>query len=198
VSKFLSALFSITALPLLLLNILSIVGGAIWLAALGEWKLVAIGILLLLVSSFLLGIVLIPSTFLISPAAYFLEKKVPVGALIFVLLSDLYVVAVMSARCCGMLFLFVNGGDGHDRVPRLLWSYAVAIGPWAYMMSRESGEGSGSVIATLAAIIPYLIVIALVLFTPVSLIDSARVFSVFMLITLVIQTVIGFARLREG
>jgi hypothetical protein len=37
---------------------------------------------------------------------------------------------------------FVNRSDAESYIPYLIWAYGVAIGPWAYMASKDANEYS--------------------------------------------------------
>jgi len=189
----LNAVFAIiTALgiPLMLLNLLGGIGSGIWLAVLGEWSTLGLGITFFFVSTFLLGLVLMPGLALAIPAAKCAERGSLIGILLFGTLSSGYILAVVTLWCCGVLSLFVGDATRSDIIPRLIWSYGVATGPWSYMASRESGtegEGFASTVTNFLAQVAYVIVMILVLVTTLTIADAIRIFGAFMLIGLILQ-----------
>ena len=55
----------------------------------------------------------------------------------------LYVYGLITAWCVAMLWYFMERvTTANLLIPLLLWSSAVAIGPWAYIGSKEDGLGS--------------------------------------------------------
>ncbi len=182
----------ITALSvsLMILNMLGGVVSGIWLALLGEWGAVGRGILFFFVSTWLLGFALMPSMLLTAPAAYCAERGNTFGLVCFGALSSLYILALITVWCCGILFLFVKDATASSLIPRLIWSYGVATGPWAYMASKDqgpSGEGFASTLATFLAELAYLVIMLLVIFTPITLLGAIKVFGGFMLVGLVVE-----------
>ena len=189
--KALSGIITALSIPLMILNMLGGIVAGIWLAILGEWSMIITGILIFFVSTWVLGIIILPSLLLTTPAALFAEKGKTFGLVIFGTLSSIYILAVITAWCCGILFLFARNATPHTIIPLLLWSYGLATGPWAYMAGKESrggeSEGFASTLATFLAQLAYLTIMILVLFTPITLLDAIKVFSGFMVAALVIQ-----------
>jgi len=178
------------SIPLLILNMLGGIVSGIWLAILGEWGAIGLGILSLAFATFLLAIALIPSLLLAAPAAYCAEKGKTFGLVCFGALSSLYILAIVTLWCCGILFLFVKDATANSLIPRLIWSYGVATGPWAYMASKDQGpqgEGFASTLATFLAELAYLVILLLVILTPITLFGAIKVFGGFMLVALVLQ-----------
>lgn len=182
----------ITALsvPLMILNILGDVVSGIWLAFLGEWGAIGRGILFFVVSTWLLGFALMPSLLLTAPAAYYAERGKTFGLVCFGALSSLYILALITIWCCSILFLFLKDATASSLIPRLIWSYGVATGPWVYMASKDqgpAGEGFASTLATFLAELAYLVIMLLVIFTPITLLGAIKVFGGFMLVDLVVE-----------
>jgi hypothetical protein len=182
----------ITALsiPLMILNMLGDIVSGIWLAVLGDWGAIGIGIASLLASTIVLGPVLMPSIFLTATAFLCAKKGRTISFICFSALDSLYTLAVVTIWCCGVLFFFVKDATSSSLVPRLIWSYGVATGPWAYMASKDQGgggEGFASFLATFLAELAYVTIMILVLFTPVTLAGAIKVFAGLMVVGLVVQ-----------
>jgi hypothetical protein len=188
------------SVPLMILNVLGGIVSGIWLAVLRDWHAVWLGIVFFFVSSLILGFALMPSILLAAPAAYFAERGKTIGLVFFGGLSSLYTLALITVWCCGVLVLFVKDATHATIIPRLIWSYGVAIGPLTYMASKDQGEGTegfGSNLATFLAELAYFIVMLSVIFLPISLLGVVKVFGSFMLVGLVIQTIVAVYIQRE-
>lgn len=129
--KALMGLVTALSIPLMILNMLGGIVSGVWLGVLGEWRIIGAGILVFFVSTGLLGFALMPSLLLAAPAAYCAEKGKTGGLVLFGALSSFYILALITAWCCGILFMFVKDATPGSLIPRLLWSYGLATGPWA-------------------------------------------------------------------
>jgi len=170
----------------MILNMLGGIVSGIWLAILGEWGDVVTGIIFFFVSTWLLGFALMPSMLFVAPAAYCLEKGKTFGFIFFNALTNIYTLGLITIWCCGILFLFVKDATASSIIPRLIWSYGIATGPWAYMASKDQ-EGTASFIATFLAELAYLVIIFLVLFSPITLLGAIKVFGGFMAVGFIVQ-----------
>ena len=65
----------IISIPIIFLNFGSGIVGGVWLAFLGEWRLVGIGVALLFTASFSLSILMLPSIPIGMIATYFLNRR---------------------------------------------------------------------------------------------------------------------------
>lgn len=188
------------SIPLMILNILGEIVSGIWLAFLGEWGAVGMGILFFFVSSGLLGFALIPSLLFAAPAAMCAENGKTFGLICFGALSSLYTLGLITVWCCGILFLFVKDAASCSLIPRLIWSYGVATGPWVYMAYKnqgQGGEGFTSTMATFLAELAYVVIILLVLLTPLTLLGAIKVFGGFMAIAFFLQLTVVVIMQRE-
>ena len=138
-------LITALSLPLMILNILGGVVSGIWLALLGEWGAIGRGILFLFVLTWFLRLMLMPSVLLTLPAAYYEERGKTFGFVCFIALSSLYILALMTVWCCGILFLFVKDATESSLIPRLIWSYGVAR---AQLLVRGQGQTKQSLKAS--------------------------------------------------
>lgn len=188
--KALTGLITALSFPLMILNVLGGITSGIWLALLGDWRTLGVGVSAFLVSTLILGIALMPSLLLAAPAAYFGEKGRMLGVTLFGALSGLYTLAVITIWCCGVLFLFVRDASAANVIPRLIWSYGVATGPLRYMASKDNDpeDGvAGSTIAVFLAELAYLLVMVLAIFFGITLLGALKVFGSFMAVGLVVQ-----------
>lgn len=195
----LMGLITALSIPLMILNMLGGIVAGIWLAILGEWGTIGYGIAAFFVSSFALGLVLMPTMLLAAPAAYCAERGNTVGLLCFGSLASLYTIGVITVWCCGVLFFFLKDATHASLIPTLIWSYGVATGPWAYMASKEQQGGSGfaSTMATFLAELAYVVIILLILFTSLTGSQAIKTFAGFMVVGLVIQMTVAYLMQKE-
>jgi hypothetical protein len=176
---------------LAILNLLGGIVSGIWLVVQHDWGTVVAGIALFFCSTWILAIALLPSVLLAVPAAYLADKGKTLGVIFFGGLSSLYVLALLSVWCCGMLFLFTVHATSANLIPRLIWSSGVATGPWAYMASKDQGgdgQGFGSTMSVFFAEVAYVVVMLVTIFAGVTLLEALAIFGGFMLFTLLLQT----------
>lgn len=198
--KALTAIITALSVPLIILNMLGAIVSGIWLAVLGQWRPLGFGVLSFFVSSFLLSFAIMPAILLVASAAWLAEKGKIVGVVFFGTLSSLYNLALVTVWCCGVLYFFVRDASDGTLIPRLIWSYGVATGPWSYFASQERGDGSegfASTIAVFFAQLAYLVIMLLVLFTTITLLGAFQVFASFMLVGLIVQTTVAVLTMLE-
>lgn len=181
-------------IPLAFLNIFGGIVAGIWLMILGEWSVLISGVVAFLLSNWILAFALLPSLGLTVAAISGLEKGRKLQFVVSAFLSNLYVVILMVVWCVGVLYYYVSNATPSSLVPIVIWSYGIATGPWSYMASKEGqpgeGGGFGSTLLVLLSEIAYVVVGFIVLFGSVLLIDVIWIFSGFMVIALIIQTVV--------
>lgn len=192
--KALMTMFSALGVLFMVLNSLGGIVSGIWLAVLGEWWAIGLGILNVLFSTFIISIALIPSIPLAAGALTF-GRRSKVALFAFGLLSSLYVVAVMTAWCVGVLYVFASQADSSSWIPLLLWSYGIATGPWSYMAAKEAqgGGGEGSIAAAFFAQVAYLAMVVVGVVAGASMITLTKIFVGVMLVNVAIQMVIAVA-----
>ncbi|MGO9612224.1 MAG: hypothetical protein ACLPX5_04230 [Dissulfurispiraceae bacterium] len=181
-------------LPFAYLDLLGGIVAGIWLGILGRWGTIGIGLLFYFTAIFLINRAMRPTRLLAPPVVYCAKKGKTCELIFFSALSNLFVITVMTAWCCGVLFMFVKDTAGGSLIPLLIWSYGVATGPWAYMasMDQDAGRGPGTVITTFLAQIAYVIMFLMVIFSTITSIQALKVFAGFMLVGWVIQMVIVY------
>ncbi len=188
----------IVGLPIFIIVALNFLGGiisGIWLAMLGQWWAIGYGFLGLF-SHIWLGWPILFGIVFGGPAAYLMEKGRPGLAAPLIFLSQLYILALMSAWCLSVLHGFMWRADESNFWPLLIWSYGVALGPWMFLAKKDSQFGDdatslGSTLTTLCAQIAYLITMALMAFGVRDLQTHIVVFGTIMMIDALVQT--GFA-----
>jgi hypothetical protein len=146
VSAWLKVILDFLSLPIMLLNSFGGVVAAIWLLFRGDWRLVLLGFLSTLISPSALGVVLLPSM-LIGAAAITLMERGALAQLIGALslfLSEAWLYAAMIAWSWFSFQIVLGHRDSGPLLPYLLWAYAIATGPWSYMVLREARNGGNT------------------------------------------------------
>ena len=100
-------IIEILSLPIMILNMVGGIIGGIWLAILGEWGLIGIGILLMFTSHWILAILMMPSLLFMGIAMHFYEKK-NFLAYLFVFISQLYTNLLIVATFIFAFFIFLH------------------------------------------------------------------------------------------
>jgi len=185
---------------IMMLHILLGVVSGLWLAIVGEWGAIGLGILFVVLSPILIGIALMPGMLSAPAGMYCMGKGKTFGLYCVASLTTLYRLAVLTAWCCGILYLFVKDATPISLIPRLLWSYGIATGPWAYWASRDAASGYktwGSTLATLFAEVAYIVIMLLLIVVPVSLLGAVKVFAGFMLVSFVVEVSVAHSEDRR-
>lgn len=123
-----------------ILNTLGVTLGLVWLAILGEWKLIGIGIFWLIFSKFILSLFVIPILPIAAIGMRFFERN-NFFIYIFGFLSHVYLSFLMLCTCIFaflLCFKFYGGEKSFQFIPYLLWSWGIALGPWQGMISKYS------------------------------------------------------------
>ena len=171
---------------------------AIWLAILGEWRAIGVGLGLLLTSHFILGFFILLGAAFGYPASKALESGNVVLSVILGSLSNLYTVALVAAWSFLMLSYFHGLSSGSSEIPLLLWSYGAATGPWSFLASKDQqGENPnpGSLIHTFFLSLGYLACIFAILFGEASMVICLMILASFMGISWLVTTVLGICEM---
>ncbi len=144
-ANLLQSILSLFAVVLVPLNVFGGIISGIWLAALGEWSLIAYGIGTDIFGSFFLAIPLLLTTALSIPGQALIEKRKKFAGMLFALLSLLVTYSIIALWCLGVLFVFLGHRTASNSFPLLLWIFSTATGPWTYMASREGNNHGASI-----------------------------------------------------
>ena len=178
-------ILEILSVPVMLLNFGAGIVGGVWLAFLGEWKLIGIGVLLLFTSHWILSILMMPGIPIAGIAAHFYEKKNPLGHF-FGFLSQLYTNILIVATCVLAFIIcsnFYKGGIDFGYIPYLLWSWGMALGPWQFFASKEP-DNEFSAITLFSASVFYLLFLLSIFISPLLGLIIIIIFGVVQLIVL--------------
>jgi len=139
-----SAFLSIIVMPLIILNIFSGIVGGIWLAIIGQWKLIIAGLLLSIVMPYIYAIVSLPGIGLSVVAVSAGEKGSKLGVLILSFLSSIYDYALLSVWSLFVLLFFIQRMESGSFIPYLLWAYSTVMAPLGFMASKEPPDSTGT------------------------------------------------------
>lgn len=133
---------AIVSLPILLLNFLSGIVGGIWLAVLGEWRLLFIGLGVTFTGAFAIGFALMPSLIFALPLQSAVERRSISGVLFFLSLNLLWTYLLIAAWCVGAFYLISQNYTLSPALPYLLWAYSIAVGPWTFLAKKDAQTGN--------------------------------------------------------
>ncbi len=154
----LNKIMEILSVPIMILNLAGGIVGGIWLAFLGEWRLIGIGILLVFTSPWILSILMMPGLPISGIAAYFYERKNPFGHL-FGFISQFYTNLLIVGTCVFAFFICsrsYTGDTGIRFIPYLLWSWGMALGPWQFFASKEPDNAFSAITLFSASVFYFL------------------------------------------
>jgi len=165
-------LLELLSLPIMILNFAGGIVGGIWLAFLGEWRLIGIGLVLLFVSNWILSIFMIPSMIISSIGMKFYGKN-KFLVLFFGYISQLYINVLIIATCVFAFLIcssFYNGSTYLGYIPYLLWSWGMALGPWQFFASKEPNNEFSAITVFIASIFYFLFLLSIAMSPTISLI----------------------------
>lgn len=171
---------------------------AIWLALIGQWWALGVGLASLFVSHFLVSILLMPSLLSAAPAAALSERGKHGAASVLAGVSSLFTAALIAVRGIAVLYLLASRATAGSVILLLIWSYGVARGPWSFLASKDQQAGGTecSAMATYFLQVGYVMAIVLVLVSR-SLAPGAFALAAAMGINWVLQMTSMRAQLRD-
>jgi hypothetical protein len=181
----LSKIIEILSLPIMILNMAGGIVGGIWLAILGEWKLIGIGIFILITFHWILGILLMVNLQIAGIAVYFFKRKRIIGH-VFGFISQFYINLLIVGTCVLAFYIcssFYKGDIGIGYTPYLLWSWGMALGDWQYFASTEPNNEL-SAITLFSASAFYLLFLVSIFINPILVLITIISFAVVQLIVL--------------
>ncbi|MBE3038998.1 MAG: hypothetical protein IMZ62_09335 [Chloroflexi bacterium] len=126
---------------LFIISNVGLIASGIWLAILGQWLPLGLGILVWLLGGRAVGVALIPGSLLIAaPAAACLVKGRRVLGMALLLLFAIHTGIVMGGWAVGVLYVWSDMAGADSMVPMLIWSYGLATGAivWLCMENNKA------------------------------------------------------------
>jgi len=184
-------------MPFFILNMLGGVVAAIWLAILGQWGAIGIGVAVMFGAHFAIAIAMMPQIALGMPSAWLLEKGYRVLGAIFALPALIYLYALITFWC-GIVLQSSMARVSTEAmlIPMVLWSYAVATAPWTYMAQRENNIGSSTPIFFME--LGYIVAGSMIVFGRSAFGDAMVVFAGIMVVAVIAQwAVVGVTAVKR-
>ncbi|MCX5632316.1 MAG: hypothetical protein NTW93_01350 [Phycisphaerae bacterium] len=192
-------IIKILSIPILILNMVSGIIAGIWLAFLGEWRLILIGILLIFTSHFYISILMLPALLFVPIGVRLYEKKNPL-AYLFLFLSEFYTNLLIVGTCAFAFFICVRFYGSESKfglIPYLLWSWNMAMGPWQFLQSKEP-ENEFSAITLFITMIFYFLFLISIFLGPIFILLSSVAFIVVQLIVLPIFNIYIASKMQNN
>lgn len=187
------AILALLSIPITLMNILGGIISGIWLAIIGEWDVILLGLLSFFIGIFIISLALLPRLIFGIPALRLINQGKVLMGIIIGTPSAIYTILVMVAWCFLVFYSFDSTAEGYTRVPMLMWSYGIATGPWLYLAQqdvKESGEGfNPSAINMFFISVGYFLMIFMTLIFNVSLQTALLYLYISMTISFLLQFV---------
>lgn len=190
---------NIFSVPIMFLNMGGGIVGGIWLAILGEWRLLGIGIFLLVTSPWILSLLMFPNLLIAGFSMHLYEKKHPFRHLIGYI-AQLYTNILIVVTCGFAFFIcsrFYSGNSSFGYIPYLLWSWGMALGPWQFFASKEPNN-EFSAITLFSASVFYFLFLASLFISPVLAFIIIIIFGVVQLIVLPIFNMYLASQMQEN
>lgn len=124
----------------MLLNLLGGIIGGIGLIFQGEWSLFFLGLGWSFLGVYVLSLALLPGMIFV-PIAAWAEKRNNTALVLLAALPAMFWTYLVVAASC--VFVFMNVVDDSDAdMFHLLWGYAAATGPWAFLAREDAKTGN--------------------------------------------------------
>lgn len=175
----------ILIVPIMLMNVGGGIFGGVWLAFLGEWRLILIGLLVLVASNWLLSFLLMLAMPIAGLTVYFYERKNPLRH-VFGFLSQLYTNILIVGTCFFAFSIcssYYSGNIDVRYIPYLLWSWGMALSPWQFFASKEQ-DNEHTMLTLFCASACYLFFLVSIFFGPILTLITILLFGILQLIVI--------------
>lgn len=152
--KTLLAILLPLSVPIVLLNVFGGIVSGVWLAILGHWGSIGLGLCLIVGSAMFLAFAMMPGFLLMMPAVRFAERENYVAMYLVAFVGSAYTFTIITLWCATIMWFFVNRATEGSLVPLLLWSYGVAIAPLSFMASKDT-EREGAIFSVFFPALAY-------------------------------------------
>ena len=137
-------IISVVGTIVLILNVISGITGGIWLAILGHWWSIGIGIGFAVVMPWIYSLLSLPSTGLAFIVGFFAERGSKTFTGLLGLLASLYQYALIAAWNISVFLFFMDRADEKSVIPYLFWCFSTVMAPLSYMAKNEPPESFGT------------------------------------------------------
>jgi len=164
------ALIILLIIPFVIINSLGGIISGVWLAFLGEWWALGVGVVVLVAGHYLMPLSLAPQVVALGPAILLLKKSKILAAPFFffgIVITNL----VVSGWCLAIFWYYLSRSSEDSQIPFLLWSYGIATTPWLRM-----DDSVASNFSSFFALTAYIVAMIIALFFHTDFADIVYVF----------------------
>lgn len=157
--KALGALLAALMVPLMLLNLLGGIVAGIWLAILGQWGAIFLGLAIAFAGAFLVSLLLLPGIGLAGLGLVAFERgNKLIGGFLLILSSPWTPLVILVWEVSIFIVFGRRITSSNLAIPMWLWSYGAATGVWSFLASKEpEGDRDMASFGAFAAQIAYLV-----------------------------------------
>lgn len=141
--KTFGALLAVLMIPIVVLSAFGSIVAGIWLAFLGEWSAIFLGVAILIVGPSAVLFLLAPGIGLAVFGVTALERGNKFVGWFFLLLGTPWTYLGIIVWEIVIFNMFGKRATPDNVIPMWLWSYGAATGVWSYMASWELRNGDG-------------------------------------------------------
>jgi hypothetical protein len=123
-------IFNLGVIPLTVINVIGVIVSGIWLAFLGEWKAIGIGLGLVISSSLIFTIILIPGSVFKYLGGLVQEKGYTWTGFTIESVFSIYMSATVCITGYLCFYYYTSISTTETLIPLLIWSHGVATGIW--------------------------------------------------------------------
>lgn len=132
------AMIFVAAIPMMILNLLGFIVGATWLAWIGDWRAILLGIGFMFGGTIAVSLLLAPSLLFVGALGMAGERASKPVTIALGALSLLWTYTVLIAWFVYVFWLITDRASNDSTLPYMLWAYAAATAPWSYMAQHEA------------------------------------------------------------
>lgn len=156
--KIIEGIISASLIPIIVLNIVGGLIGAIWLFILGEWKLVIGAFIVSCIFPFAYSLIFLIRLPLIGITVWSMGKKNKILPTVLGFINLLFEHIINLTWVFAVFVSAILFSEGRNLIPYLLYGWVIAVGPFQYMARGEDADA----VATHATV--YLTQIAYIIF----------------------------------
>jgi len=137
---------TVLTMPLIIFNLLGGLVGGIWLAFLGEWATIGRGLAGMFGGALLCSFLMFLGMMFQMPGIKMWESRkffARIFAIPMLLIGHAWIYIVMTGWAIGAFQIIFRDVSGQSSVlPHGLWAYAVAVGPWSFLLQKDVDAGN--------------------------------------------------------
>ena len=152
----------IITIGLIIVNTLGGLVAGIWLAVLGKWMAILLGLAMALAMPSLWMILTMPTMLLAGVEQNKIEQnQLRRHSILLVAAGSIYTTSLICGWVLLVFWLFSKRVGDHSPIPFLLWAYSTSMAPLAYMSTKSKDGNWAESVGFLAAIITSVVLCAM-------------------------------------